>query len=50
MNEGKVIVGAVCLVIALYVFTSMESPAKELGAAILGIAGLVYLIAGLSGQ
>ena len=50
MDEQKIIIGGILLAVAIYVFTSMISPAKELGGAILGISGLVYLIDGLFGR
>lgn len=48
LDIGKIVGGAVLLVIAIWVFMTMGDPtAKYLGGAILGILGLALLITGL---
>lgn len=47
MDTGKVVGGAILVVIAIWVFMTMTDPtAKYVGGAILGILGLAALITG----
>jgi len=48
MNTGKVVIGAILLVVAIWVFIAMPDPtARYLGGAILGILGLAALVTGV---
>jgi|LGVC01.1.fsa_nt_gb hypothetical protein len=48
MNNGKIVIGAILLVITIWVFITMsDTTARYLGGAILGILGLASLITGL---
>jgi len=48
MNTGKVVIGAILLVIAIWVFITLSDPtARYLGGAILGILGLASLVTGV---
>ncbi|KAF5418953.1 MAG: hypothetical protein C5S44_12135 [Candidatus Methanocomedens sp.] len=47
MDTGRVVGGAILLVVAIWIFMTMSDPtAKYLGGVILGILGLALLITG----
>ena len=47
MRSGKIVIGLILIVVAVYLFMFMEgSAAKYLGAAIVGILGLAAVIKG----
>ncbi|MFY1110991.1 MAG: hypothetical protein AB3K77_04820 [Methanosarcinaceae archaeon] len=51
MDTGKVIVGAILLIIAIWVFLTMSDfTARFVGGGVLGILGLVLLIQGSKKQ
>lgn len=48
MNIGKIVIGAILLLVAIYVFIAMTSvAARFVGGGILAILGLVLVITGL---